>query len=148
MCPNNCSDDAISRCLLPRHLLSCRLSLLSCQRGIRKRLPGGTETVMERCHQHIRLCDAVAHSAVCEYRTFPCNKGCGLLISAKYMNSHICGDGRGPTSGQSQQRQLQQLQKKRPREAPSGPDASAPVAAAPLIHEKENVRHTGYVLCM
>eukprot|EP00603_Paraphysomonas_imperforata_P006944 CAMPEP_0114434322 /NCGR_PEP_ID=MMETSP0103-20121206/12198_1 /TAXON_ID=37642 ORGANISM="Paraphysomonas imperforata, Strain PA2" /NCGR_SAMPLE_ID=MMETSP0103 /ASSEMBLY_ACC=CAM_ASM_000201 /LENGTH=623 /DNA_ID=CAMNT_0001604199 /DNA_START=44 /DNA_END=1915 /DNA_ORIENTATION=- len=90
LCPNNCSDDAIFRCMLPRHLLSCPLTLLSCQRGV----VSGKDTAVERCNQRIRLCDAVAHSAVCEYRTFPCSKGCGQVIAAKHLNSHVCPRGK------------------------------------------------------
>lgn len=87
LCPNNCSDEAISRCLLPRHLLTCPLTLLSCQRGCSR---VGHER--ESCNQRIRLCDAVAHSAVCEYRTIACSKGCGKMIAAKYLTSHTCAD--------------------------------------------------------
>jgi hypothetical protein len=27
---------------------------------------------------------------VCEYRAFPCSKGCGKIIAAKHLNVHEC----------------------------------------------------------
>ena len=130
--------------MLPRHLLTCPYSLVSCQRGVVR----SEDSTIERCNQIIRLCDAAAHDTICEYRSFSCSKGCGSVIVAKYSHLHSCSTSKQPDTSapsiyQQQQHQQQQqetqlqIQKKRSREkAPEAPTISENVS---IYNEKYSI---------